>query len=215
MTDKKFAETLTIDNAVFAFIDHQTGLMVNCRDQEPMVMKNNIIGMCELAKTTGIPSVITSSLADGPNGPIMPEITNILSDAPLVNRAGEINAWHSTEFKDAIEKTGRKKLVISGIVTDVCVMFPALSAVADDYDVYAVVDASGTWNNMVLQASMLRMSQAGVKVSTWASVLAEIMQDWRSEKGAELGGILADHTSYGWVYSSYLVNAPTNKEEAT
>ncbi|MBL4602983.1 MAG: hypothetical protein JKY84_09560, partial [Emcibacteraceae bacterium] len=57
--------------------------------------------------------------------------------------------------------------------------------------------------------------QAGVKVSTWASILAEIMQDWRSEKGAELGGILADHTSYGWVYSSYLVNAPTNKEETT
>ena len=207
MTDKKFAETLSTDNAVFAFIDHQTGLMVNCRDQEPMVMKNNIIAMCELAKATGIPSVITSSLADGPNGPIMPEITDILSDAPMVRRAGEINAWHSSEFKEAIEKTGRKKLVISGIVTDVCVMFPAISAVADGYDVYAVVDASGTWNDMVLQASMIRMSQAGVKVATWASVLAEIMADWRSEKGEELGGILANHTSYGWVYSSFLANA--------
>ncbi len=204
MSDKKQYETLTADNAVFAFVDHQTGLLVNCRDQEPMVMKNNIMGLCELAKTCSIPSVVTASMATGPNGPVMPEIREILPDAPLIDRAGEINAWHSDEFRAAIEKTGRKKLVISGIVTDVCVMFPALSAVAEGYDVYAVVDASGTWNELVLQASMHRMSQAGIKVSTWASILAEIMQDWRSEKGMELGGILASHLSYGWVYSSYM-----------
>jgi len=173
-------------------------------------MKGNILAMCELAKICNIPSVITSSMADGPNGPIMPEITEILPDAPIVNRAGEINAWDSPEFKAAIENTGRKKLIICGIVTDVCVMFPAISATRDGYDVYAVVDASGTWNDMVLQASMQRMSQAGIKVSTWASVLAEIMQDWRSEKGMELGGLLAKHLSYGWVYSSYMANT---KEE--
>jgi len=121
-----------------------------------------------------------------------------------INRKGEINAWDSAEFKAAIEKTGRKKIVICGIVTDVCVMFPAISAVGEGYDVYAVVDASGTWNDMVFQASMHRMSQAGVKVSTWASVLAEIMKDWRSEHGMELGGLLGKHLSYGWVYSSFL-----------
>ncbi|MEE9368496.1 MAG: isochorismatase family protein [Pontiella sp.] len=204
MSEKKYSERLSADNAVFAFVDHQTGLLVNCRDQEPMVMKNNIMGLCELTKTCSIPSVITASMATGPNGPVMPEIRNILSDAPYIDRAGEINAWDCAEFKAAIEATGRKKLVISGIVTDVCVMFPALSAVAEGYDVYAVIDASGTWNDQVLQASMHRMSQAGIKVSTWASVLAEIMHDWRSEKGMELGGILANHLSYGWVYSSYM-----------
>jgi nicotinamidase-related amidase len=142
-------------------------------------------------------------MPDGPNGPIMSEITDILGHS-VIERAGEINAWKSPEFKKAIEATGRKKIIMAGIVTDVCLMFPAISAVAEGYDVYAVVDASGTWNSAVAEASIHRMTQAGVKVATWASVLADVMDDWRSEKGMELGGILGQHTSYRWVYNSFL-----------
>jgi len=142
-------------------------------------------------------------MPDGPNGPIMPEIIDILGDE-VIERAGEINAWKSSEFKNAIEATGRKKIIMAGLVTDVCLMFPAISAVAEGYDVYAVVDASGSWNKAVVEASIHRMTQAGVKVATWASVLAEVMDDWRSEKGMELGGVLGQHTSYRWVYNSFL-----------
>ena len=133
----------------------------------------------------------------------MPEITEILGNT-IIERAGEINAWKSPEFKQAIEATGRKKIIMAGIVTDVCLLFPAISAVAEGYDVYAVVDASGTWNKSVADAAIHRMTQAGVKVATWASVLAEVMDDWRSEKGMELGGVLGQHTTYHWVYNSYL-----------
>ncbi|QUM78093.1 isochorismatase family protein [Moritella sp. 24] len=199
----KFAETLTIDNAVLAMIDHQTGLLVSCRDQDPHLMTENIKGLCAMAKTVGMPTVTTASMPDGPNGPIMPEITDILGH-DIIERAGEINAWKSPAFKQAIEATGRKKIIMAGIVTDVCLMFPAISAVAEGYDVYAVVDASGTWNKSVADASIHRMTQAGVKVATWASVLAEVMDDWRSEKGMELGGILGQHTTYRWVYNSFL-----------
>jgi len=199
----KFAETLTIDNAVLAMIDHQTGLLVSCRDQDPHLMTENIKGLCAMAKAVDMPTVTTASMPDGPNGPIMPEIIEILGDE-VIERAGEINAWKSPEFKAAIEATGRKKIIMAGIVTDVCLMFPAISAVAEGYDVYAVVDASGTWNDAVAQASIHRMTQAGVKVDTWASVLAEVMDDWRSEKGMELGGILGQHTSYRWVYNSFV-----------
>lgn len=199
----KFAETLTIDNAVLAMIDHQTGLLVNCRDQDPHLMTENIKGLCAMAKTVGMPTVTTASTPDGPNGPIMSEITDILGH-DIIERAGEINAWKSPAFKQAIEATGRKKIIMAGIVTDVCLMFPAISAVAEGYDVYAVVDASGTWNKAVADASIHRMTQAGVKVATWASVLAEVMDDWRSEKGMELGGILGQHTTYRWVYNSFL-----------
>lgn len=199
----KFTEMLTTDNAVLAMIDHQTGLLVSCRDQDPHLMTQNIKGLCSLAKTVGMPSIITASMPDGPNGPIMPEITDILGDE-VIERAGEINAWKSPEFKQAIEATGRKKIVMAGIVTDVCLMFPAISAVAEGYDVYAVVDASGTWNKAVTDAAMHRMTQAGVKVVTWASVLAEVMDDWRSEHGMALGGVLGEHTSYRWVYNSFL-----------
>lgn len=199
----KFTEMLTIDNAVLAMVDHQTGLLVSCRDQDPHLMTANIKGLCSLAKTVGMPSIVTASMPDGPNGPIMPEITDILGD-DVVERAGEINAWKSPEFKKAIEATGRKKIIMAGIVTDVCLMFPAISAVAEGYDVYAVVDASGTWNKAVTDAAMHRMTQAGVKVVTWASVLAEVMDDWRSEHGMALGGVLGEHTSYRWVYGSFV-----------
>ena len=93
---------------------------------------------------------------------------------------------------------------MAGIVTDVCLMFPAISAVAEGYDVYAVVDASGTWNTSVRDASMMRMAQVGVKVTTLASVFAEFMHDWCSPEGLEPGGILGEHTSYSWVYNSFL-----------
>ncbi|WHP70483.1 isochorismatase family protein [Phaeobacter inhibens] len=103
-----------------------------------------------------------------------------------------------------MEATGRKKIIMAGIVTDVCLLFPALSAVAEGYDVYAVVDASSTWDDATRDAAMLRMSQAGVKVTTWGSVLAEVMDDWRNPVGYPLGGVLGGHTAYGLVYESYL-----------
>ncbi|MGZ0187857.1 MAG: isochorismatase family protein [Alphaproteobacteria bacterium] len=199
----KFSEFLTPDNAVLAMIDHQTGLLASVRDILPETLRKNINGLTNMAKTAGIPSVVTASLSDGPNGPISSEITNVLGDY-VINRSGEINAWDSPEFKAAIEATGRKKIIMAGIVTDVCLLFPALSAVAEGYDVYAVVDASGTWDEVTRDAAMLRMSQAGVKVSTWASVLAEVMNDWRSNQGMPLGGVLGGHTAYGLVYESYL-----------
>jgi len=203
MTEKKFSEFLSADNAVLAMIDHQTGLLVNVRDLAPETLRKNINGLVKMAKTAGIPSVVTASMPEGPNGPILSDITDTLGPG-VVNRAGEINAWDSPEFKAAIEATGRKKIIMAGIVTDVCLLFPALSAVAEGYDVYAVVDASGTWDEVTRDAAMLRMSQAGVKVTTWASVLAEVMNDWRKQHGYPLGGILGEHTAYGMVYESYL-----------
>lgn len=203
MTEVKFSEFLSTDNAVLAMIDHQTGLLVNVRDIAPETLRKNINGLVKMAKTAGIPSVVTSSMPEGPNGPVLSDITETLG-GDVINRAGEINAWDSPEFRAAIEATGRRKIIMAGIVTDVCLLFPALSAVAEGYDVYAVVDASGTWDEVTRDAAMLRMSQAGVKVATWASVLAEIMNDWRSNHGYPLGGVLGEHTAYGMVYESYL-----------
>ncbi|ACJ30026.1 Hydrolase, isochorismatase family [Shewanella piezotolerans WP3] len=206
MNNHKFTETLTADNAVLAMIDHQTGLMVGLGDEHPTVIKNNILALSNTAKAAGIPSVITASMPDGPNGPVMPEIQQILG-GEIINRADEINAWKSPEFRNAVKATGRKKIIMAGIVTDVCLLFPALSAVAEGYDVYAVIDASGTWNKTVQEVTIQRLVQAGVKVTTWASVLAEIMDDWRGENAESLGNVLAGHTTkYGYVMTSYFAN---------
>ena len=202
----KYSEVLTPDNAVLTMIDHQTGLMVGVRDMNPAQLKNNILGLTKMAKVLDLPSVVTASYPQGPNGPVMGEISQVLTNATVINRQGEINAWKSSEFRQAIKETGRNKIIMAGIVTDVCLMFPAIAAVAEGYDVYAVVDASGTWDQVSREAAIHRMTQAGVKVVTWASVLAEIMDDWRSPKGQELGGVLAEHTSYGYVYQSFVAN---------
>ncbi|MDW3096569.1 MAG: isochorismatase family protein [Alphaproteobacteria bacterium] len=184
-------------------IDHQTGLMVGLGDEHPTVLKNNILALSNIAKTIGLPSVVTASLPEGPNGPVMPEIVEIL-EAKVIEREGQINAWDSKAYREAIEKTGRQKIIMAGIVTDVCLLFPALSAIAEGYDVYAVIDASGTWNKTVQEVTIHRLAQAGVKVTTWASVLAEIMNDWRSEHGEALGGVLAAYTTkYGYVMNSH------------
>ena len=199
----KYSEFLTADNSVLAMIDHQTGLMVGLGDEHPTVLKNNIVGLTRTAKAIGLPSVVTASLPEGPNGPVMPEITQVLGEE-VIEREGQINAWDSLAFKQAVEKTGRKKILMAGIVTDVCLLFPALSAVEEGYDVYAVIDASGTWNKTVQEVTIQRLTQAGVKVTTWASVLAELMNDWRSEHGEALGQVLAEHTTkYGYVMNSY------------
>lgn len=203
MNKQLIADFITPDNAVLAMIDHQTGLMVGVGDEHPTVLKNNILGLCHTAKEVGLPSVITASLPDGPNGPVMPEIAQILG-ASIIEREGQINAWDSADFRDAIKATGRKKIIMAGIVTDVCLLFPALSAVAEGYDVYAVIDASGTWNKTVQEVTVQRLSQAGVKVTTWASVLAEIMNDWRSDYGDGLGQVLSTYTTkYGYVMNSH------------
>lgn len=199
----KYSEFLTADNSVLAMIDHQTGLMVGLGDEHPTVLKNNIVGLTRTAKAIGLPSIVTASLPEGPNGPVMPEITQVLGEE-VIEREGQINAWDSLAFKQAVEKTGRKKIIMAGIVTDVCLLFPALSAVEEGYDVYAVIDASGTWNKTVQEVTIQRLTQAGVKVTTWASVLAELMNDWRSEHGEALGQVLAEHTTkYGYVMNSY------------
>jgi len=164
------------------------------------------LALCNTAKTVGLPSVVTASLPEGPNGPVMPEITEIL-DVNVIEREGQINAWDSETYRDAIKGTGRDKIIMAGIVTDVCLLFPALSAAAEGFDVYAVVDASGTWNKTVQEVTVHRLAQAGVKVTTWASVLAEIMNDWRGKHGDGLGQVLAGHTTkYGYVMNSHFAN---------
>ncbi len=204
MDKSRFSEFLTTENSVLALIDHQTGLLASVRDIEPDLLRTNLRALVKMAKAAEIPVIITSSMPDGPNGPFLQELIDIVPDAQYIRRPGEINAWANPEFKAAIEKTGRKKILMAGIVTDVCLMFPALSAVAEGYDPYAIIDASGTWNKLVQEVTIHRLAQAGVKISTWASALAEMMQDWRTDKAYPLAAVLAEHTSYGLIYESYL-----------
>lgn len=143
-----------------------------------------------------MPSIITTSAADGPNGPIMPVVAEGLPEATIVHRPGEINAWDNKDFVAAVKKTGRKKLLVAGISTEVCLAFVALSARKAGYDVYGVMDASGTWNKLVEEAALARMVQAGIVPMTWVGVGAELLVDWRSATGQAHGKLMADYLPF-------------------
>lgn len=198
-------ERLTPDNCVFAFIDHQTGLMNLVDNAAAVEFKNVVVGLAKLAAIHGAPCVITTSAEDGPNGPYIPEaIAALPESAPIIRRPGQVNAWDNPEFVGAIERTGRKKIVMSGITTDVCVAFAALSALDAGYEVYVVVDASGSMNADVQNAALIRMADAGAIIGTWFALTCELMSDWRNPSGEATAQLLIEHfPAYAEVFHSH------------
>src|SRR6187401_2407646 len=142
-------------------VDHQSGLTNCVQDFSPDDFKNNVLALADCAKYFKLPTILTTSFEDGPNGPLVPELKALFPDAPYIARPGQINAWDNEDFVKAIKQTGRKQLIIAGVVTDVCVAFPALCALAEGYEVFVVVDASGTFNKSVRDAALMRMAHAG------------------------------------------------------
>lgn len=194
---------LSRDQAVVLMVDHQAGLVSLVQDFSPGEFKNNILALADLAKYFKLPTILSTSFEAGPNGPILPEIREIFPEAPLIARPGQINAWDNEEFVRAVKGTGRRQLIIAGIVTDVCVAFPTLSALAEGYEVFVVTDASGTFNDAVRQAAWARMAAAGAQLMNWFAVACELHRDWRNDVEG-LGRLLANHIpAYGNLIASY------------
>ncbi|WP_225413831.1 isochorismate family cysteine hydrolase YcaC [Stigmatella hybrida] len=194
---------LDLNNAAVLMVDHQAGLLSLVRDFNPDQFKNNVLALADLAAFFKLPVVLTTSFEDGPNGPLIPELKAKFPDAPFIPRPGQINAWDNEDFVKAVKATGRKQLLIAGVVTEVCVAFPALSALAEDFEVFVVTDASGTFNEVSRDASWDRMSQAGAQLMTWFGVACELQRDWRRDVEG-LGALLSNHIpDYRNLMSSY------------
>ncbi len=191
------------NNAAVLFVDHQAGLLSLVRDIEPDAFRNNVLALADLTKYFKLPAILTTSFEDGPNGPLMPEIKEAFPDAPYIARPGQINAWDNEEFVKAVKATGKKQLIIAGIVTEVCVAFPALSALEEGYEVFVVTDASGTFNEVTRYSAWDRMTSAGAQLMTWFSIASELHRDWRNDVQG-LGTLLANHIpDYRNLMSSY------------
>lgn len=180
------------NNAAMLLVDHQTGLLSLVRDIDPDKFKNNVLATADLAKYFGLPTILTTSFENGPNGPLVPELKEMFPDAPYIARPGNINAWDNEDFVQAVKATGKKQLIIAGVVTEVCVAFPALSAIEEGFDVFVITDASGTFNQMTRDAAWERMSQAGVQLMTWFGAACELHRDWRNDIEG-LGALFSNH----------------------
>ncbi|WJN60737.1 isochorismate family cysteine hydrolase YcaC [Pseudomonas sp. SO81] len=180
------------DNAAVLLVDHQAGLLSLVRDIEPDKFKNNVLALADLAKFFNLPTILTTSFETGPNGPLVPELKEMFPDAPYIARPGQINAWDNEDFVKAIKATGKKQLIIAGVVTEVCVAFPALSAIEEGFEVFVVTDASGTFNQITRDSAWSRMTQAGAQLMNWFAVACELHRDWRNDVEG-LAKICSDH----------------------
>lgn len=180
------------DNAAVLMVDHQAGLLSLVRDIDPDRFKNNVLALADLAKYFKLPTILTTSFEDGPNGPLVPELKQLFPDAPYIARPGQINAWDNADFVKAVKATGRKQLIIAGVVTEVCVAFPALSAIEEGFEVFVVTDASGTFNELTRQSAWDRMSNAGAQLMTWFGTACELHRDWRNDIEG-LGALFSNH----------------------
>jgi nicotinamidase-related amidase len=186
---------LSKDDAAVLLVDHQSGLISLVQDFSPGEFKNNVLALAASAKYFKLPTILTTSFENGPNGPLVPELKELFPDAPYIARPGNINAWDNEDFVAAIKKTGRKQLILAGVVTEVCVAFPALSAIEEGFDVFVVTDASGTFNAVTRDAAWSRMEAAGAQLMNWFGVACELHRDWRN-----------DIEGLGALFSTYIPN---------
>jgi nicotinamidase-related amidase len=180
------------DKAAVLMVDHQAGLLSLVRDIDPDKFKNNVLALADLADYFRLPTILTTSFEDGPNGPLVPELKAKFPKAPFIPRPGQINAWDNADFVKAVKATGRTQLIIAGVVTEVCVAFPALSAIEEGFDVFVVTDASGTFNEITRHSAWDRMSAAGAQLMTWFGLACELHRDWRNDVEG-LGTLFSNH----------------------
>jgi nicotinamidase-related amidase len=182
---------LDTNDSVIVLLDHQSGLLQTVKDISIAELRSNTIMLAKLATVLKIPVLTSASEPNGPNGPLMPEIHEFAPHAVYVPRKGEVNAWDNEDFVAAVRATGRKTLIIAGVWTSVCVMFPALDAKAAGFKVYAVVDASGDPGELASQATLARFVQGGVIPTSTNAVLSETHRTWNRPEAAELAKLYA------------------------
>jgi len=185
-------EPLTSENAALVLVDHQVGLMSGVRDYSIAELKHNVVGLGKAAKALKLPIVVTTTARDSMWGPTIPELVAALPEVQIIDRTS-VNAFDDPRVARAIEGTGRRKLIFAGLSLEVCAAFPAMTAVARGLDAYVAVDACGTFNETKRQVGLLRMMQAGVILSDYATLMIEVLKDnARPEAGAVYGAIEMD-----------------------
>jgi nicotinamidase-related amidase len=182
-------EPLTSENAALILVDHQVGLMTGVRDYSTGELKHNVVALAKAARALKLPIVVTTTARDSMWGPTFPELVEALPGVPIIDRSS-VNAFDDARVGQAIAATGRKKLIFAGISLEVCAAFPAITAIGKGFDAYVAVDASGTFSETKRQAGLLRMLQAGVILSDYATLMVEILGDNARPEAAAVYGAM-------------------------
>ena len=183
---------LTPQNSVLLLIDHQPFQFANLHSHEPTLIVNNVVGLAKTAKVFQVPTILTTVLEER-GGLLIKDVQDVFPDQKPINRTF-INAWEDKRVVEVVKKTGRKKLVIASLWTEMCLAMPAIQAQGEGYDVYAVTDASGGVSVEAHDMAIRRMVQAGVTPITWLALSGEWQRDWaRTETLGALAEVFVQH----------------------
>lgn len=172
---------LTPQNAAVLIIDYQPVQVSSIASRDKRQLVANITALARIAKLYGLPVVLaTVNVATGRNQPTIHQITEVLGDVPIIDRTS-INAWEDQDFVAAVKAAGRKKLIMAALWTEVCLVHPALDALADGFEVYPVVDACGGTSLEAHNAGLERLAQAGARPTSWVQLICELQRDWNRE----------------------------------
>ncbi|MDR1529389.1 MAG: hydrolase [Burkholderiales bacterium] len=170
-------ELINPKNAVFIFIDHQPQMAFGVTNIDRQQLKNNTVALAKASKIFDVPTIYTSVETESFSGYIWPELLAVHPDIKPIERTS-MNSWEDKAFVETVKKTGRKKLIIAALWTEVCLAFPALMALEEGFEVYMVTDASGGTSQDAHERAIQRMTQAGAVPVTWQQVLLELQRDW-------------------------------------
>jgi nicotinamidase-related amidase len=170
-------DLLTSENAALVVIDYQPSQVAAVTSTDREVLVDNIVSVARLARTFNLPVVLSTVNVAGGQGPTIPELKAILADSTEIDRT-QMNAWEDAEFRAAVEATGRKKLIMTALWTEICLAFPSLDALRAGFDVYPVVDAVAGTSPEAHRAGLDRIVQAGGQPISWVSLAGELQRDW-------------------------------------
>jgi nicotinamidase-related amidase len=177
---------LSSDNAALVLVDHQVGLLTGVRDITVAELKSNVVSLAKAMRVLKVPVIVTTTARDSMWGPTFPELVSALPDTKIIDRSTV-----DPKVAAAIEATGRKKLIFAGVSLEVCAAFPAITAIGKGYEAYVPVDACGTFSQAKHEAGLLRMQQAGVILSDYATLAIEILKDNSRPDAGPVYGALA------------------------
>jgi len=212
-------ELLTPQNSTVIFIDHQPQMAFGVASIDRQLLRSNVIALARTAKLFKVPTLVTAVETTSFSGYVWPELLHVLPGKPI--ERSSMNSWDDKAFVEAVKKTGRKKLVMAALWTEVCLNMPALDALEAGYEVYMVTDASGGTSKEAHDMAVMRLAQAGVVPVTWQQVLLEYQRDWaRKETYDGVLRIVREHSgAYGmgveYAYTMVRKQQPTELPTST
>jgi nicotinamidase-related amidase len=197
MSSNKKVEILSSENSVLLLIDYQPQMVFGVASIDGQTLKNNVVALAKSAKLFNIPTLITCVETESFSGYVLPELLDVFPSQDLLERSS-MDSWDSEAVRKAVAATNRKKLILAGLWTEVCINLCALSALQEGYEIYVVADACGATSKMAARCAMERMMQVGVVPLTWQQLLLEWQRDWAKQDTYD--GVMAIVKEHSGVY---------------